>query len=279
MRAAGVHVPPWAGLPLDRPRVMGILNLTPDSFSDPGAYPDAPVAIAAGLAMRDAGADIVDVGGESTRPGAAPVTAEEEQVRILPVIEALVRAGVLVSVDTRNATTMAAALDAGARIVNDVSALSHDQAAAPLLARRACAVVLMHMRGDPASMSRLAAYTDVPAEVTRELANRIAAAERAGIARARLAVDPGFGFAKRPEHSVALLRGLAALSTLRLPIVVGASRKGFIGQLTGVPDARRRDPGSLAAGLFALSQGAVILRVHDVPGTVQALKVWAALTR
>jgi dihydropteroate synthase len=258
---------------------MGILNLTPDSFSDGGAYPDAEAAIAAGLAMRDAGADIVDAGGESTRPGAAPVAPEQEQARVLPVIRALARAGVLVSVDTRNAATMAAALDCGAGIVNDISALAHDPAAAPLLARRDCAVVLMHTRGDPATMSSLANYADVTAEVTGELAARIAAAERAGIARARLAIDPGFGFAKHPEHSTALLRGLPALRSLGLPILVGVSRKGFIGRLANVAEPRRRDAASLAAGLFALLRGAAILRVHNVSETCQALKVWRALTR
>lgn len=258
---------------------MGILNVTPDSFSDGGSYSDGTAAVAAGLAMRDAGADIVDIGGESTRPGAEPVSAEEEQRRILPAIGALARAGILVSVDTRHAATMNAALDAGAGIVNDVSALTHDPAAAPLLARRDCAVILMHARGDPATMQSLAAYEDVPAEVTRELAEKVAAAERAGIARTRIAVDPGFGFAKRSAQSLALLRGLAALAALGLPIVVGVSRKGFIGKVTGVADARARGSGSLVAGLFALSQGAAILRVHDVLATSQALRIREALMK
>jgi len=263
----------WAGLSLDRPRIMGILNLTPDSFSDGGAYPDVVTAIAAGRAMAESGADIVDVGGESTRPGAEPVSSEEERRRVLPVIDALARAGVLVSIDTRHAATMEAALDAGAGIVNDVSALAHDPAAAPLLARRDCAVILMHMRGDPATMQSLATYEDVSREVTRELAERVAVAEQAGIVRTRLAIDPGFGFAKRSAHSLALLRGLASLTTLRLPIVVGVSRKGFIGQVTGVADPRGREAASLAAGLFALSQGAAILRVHNVLETYHALQM------
>ncbi len=257
---------------------MAILNVTPDSFSDGGAYADVQAAITAGLALRDAGADIVDVGGESTRPNAALVTPEQERARILPVIRALAAAGVAVSVDTRNAATMAAALDAGARIVNDVSALAHDPDAAPLLARHDCAVVLMHMRGDPATMGSHAIYTDVVAEVADELGARVAAAERAGIARARIAVDPGFGFAKRPAHSLALLCGLPALSALGLPILVGVSRKGFIGHLSATATPRERDAASLAAGLFALSRGAAILRVHDVAGTCRALRVWNALT-
>ncbi len=256
---------------------MGILNVTPDSFSDGGSYADGTAAVAAGLAMRDAGADIVDIGGESTRPGAEPVSAEEEQRRVLPVIGALARAGILVSADTRHAATMKAALDAGAGIVNDVSALAHDPGAAGLLARRDCAVILMHMRGDPATMQSLATYEDVAAEVTRELGEKVAAAERAGIARARLAVDPGFGFAKRSAQSLALLRGLGALTALGLPIVVGVSRKGFIGHVTGVADARSREAGSLVAGLFALSHGAAILRVHDVSATRQALQMREAL--
>ncbi|MBV9777796.1 MAG: dihydropteroate synthase [Acetobacteraceae bacterium] len=257
---------------------MGVLNLTPDSFSDGGAYPNPNAAIAAGLAMRAAGADIVDVGGESTRPGAVPVPPEEEQARVLPVIAALARAGVLVSADTRNAATMAAALDAGAAIINDVSALAHDPASAPLLARRDCAVVLMHMRGNPATMAAHADYHDVVAEVAAELGERVAAAERAGIARSRLVLDPGFGFAKRPEHSVALLRGLHRLRALGLPILVGISRKGFIGALAGEPVPARRDAASLAAALFALAQGAAVLRVHDVAGTAQAVRIWRALT-
>jgi dihydropteroate synthase len=257
---------------------MGILNLTPDSFSDGGAYPDLKAAIAAGLAMRAAGADIVDIGGESTRPGGAPVRPEEEQARILPAVAALARAGVVVSIDTRNAATMAAALDAGATIINDISALAHDPDSAPLLAQRDCAVVLMHIRGDPASMAACARYADVAAEVAAELGERIATAERAGIARSRLILDPGFGFAKRPEHSIALLRALPQLAALGLPILVGVSRKGFIGALAAEPVPARRDAGSLAAGLFALAQGAAVLRVHDVAGTSQALKVWHALT-
>ncbi len=264
----------WVGVP----RIMGVLNLTPDSFSDGGAYPNADAAVAAGLAMRAAGADIVDVGGESTRPGATPVQPGQEQARILPVIAALARAGVVVSADTRNAATMAAALDAGATIINDISALAHDPEAAPLLARRDCAVVLMHTRGDPATMSAHARYGDVTAEVAAELGERVAAAESAGIARSRLIIDPGFGFAKRPEHSLALLRELRRLGAFRLPILVGVSRKGFVGALSGEPVPARRDAASLAAALFALTQGAAVLRVHDVAGTSQAVRIWRALT-
>jgi dihydropteroate synthase len=270
--------PVWAGLTLDRPRVMGVLNVTPDSFSD-GGQTDPDAAIEAGLAMRDDGADIVDVGGESARPGARPTPPDVERARILPVIRSLAAAGVLVSVDTCHAATMAAALDAGAAIVNDITALTHDPAARALVAARGCPVVLMHMRGTPATMMGLADYADVAAEVAAELAAHVAAAEQAGIRREAIMIDPGFGFAKHPPHSLALLRGLAGLATLGLPILAGVSRKGFIGATSGEPDPTRRFPGSIAAGLFALSQGAAILRVHDVRETVRAVRVWHALTQ
>jgi len=278
MAAPPEPIPPiWAGLTLDRPRIMGVLNVTPDSFSD-GGPTDPDNAIAAGLGMRDDGADIVDVGGESTRPGAAPTPPEIERTRILPVIRALAAAGVLISVDTRNASTMAAALDAGASIVNDVTALTYDSAAAGLVAERGCPVVLMHSRGTPATMMALNQYQDVTADVMAELADRVAAAEQAGVRREAIAIDPGFGFAKHPPQSLALLRDLAALTAMGLPILAGVSRKGFIRSTSGEADPARNFPGSIAAGLFALAQGAAILRVHDVRETVQAVRVWHALT-
>jgi dihydropteroate synthase len=279
MPPLAAHTEPaiWAGLTLERPRVMGVLNVTSDSFSDGGRV-DPGAAIAAGLAMRDEGADIVDVGGESTRPGASPTPPEAERARIVPVIRALAEAGVLVSVDSRHAATMTAALDAGAAIVNDVSALTHDPASAALIAARGCPVVLMHMRGTPATMMGLARYDDVAGEVTAELARLVDAAEQAGIRRGAIAVDPGFGFAKHPVHSLSLLRGLATLRTLGLPILAGVSRKGFIGATSGEADPARRFPGSIAAGLFALGRGAAILRVHDVKETAQAVRVWHALS-
>jgi len=271
--------PPWAGHTLDRPRVMGILNVTPDSFSDGGRYQHPQHAIEAGQAMHAAGADIIDIGGESTRPGAPPVPPEDEQARVLPVIRGLARAGISISIDTRNAATMAAALDAGAAIVNDVSALTHDPAAATLVATRRCPVILMHMRGDPATMNARAVYTDIAREVAAELADRIAAAEAAGIARDAIAIDPGIGFAKLAPHSLELLRRLPELAALGRPILIGVSRKSFIGRLGEESDPQRRFPGSIAAGLFALSRGAHLLRVHDVAETVQAIKLWTALTR
>ncbi|MDA8049576.1 MAG: dihydropteroate synthase [Rhodospirillales bacterium] len=263
----------WAS----QPSVMGVLNVTPDSFSDGGDHLDPARAVAAGLAMAAAGAAIVDVGGESTRPGAAPTPPAIEQARILPVIRELARQGVRVSVDTRNASTMQAALDAGATMVNDISALTHDPGAASLLARVGVPVVLMHMRGDPATMAAHAAYQDVALEVTAELASRLAAAEAAGIARVQIALDPGIGFAKTGEHNLVLLSRLPLLLNLGCPLVVGVSRKRFLGLLGDEADPRRRLAGSLAAALYALARGASMLRVHDVAETVQALRVWQAL--
>jgi dihydropteroate synthase len=256
---------------------MGILNVTPDSFSDPGLHLNQSQAIAAGHAMAEAGADIIDVGGESTRPGAIAIDRQEEHARVVPVIRALATAGLIVSVDTRNASTMQAALDAGARIVNDVSALTYDPASAPLVARYACPVVLMHMRGTPTTMLAHAVYNDVMAEVAAELTARVSAAEQAGIRREQIVLDPGIGFAKRAEHSVEILRRLPELAQLGFPLLVGVSRKSFIGRISGVETPRGRVAGSLAAGLFAVSRGASLLRAHDVAETVQALQVWHAL--
>ncbi|MSO91261.1 MAG: dihydropteroate synthase [Acetobacteraceae bacterium] len=267
----------WAGLPVGKPLVMGILNITPDSFSDGGAHFNSVAAISTGHAMAAAGAAILDIGGESTRPRAPPVPAAEEQRRILPVIRALAAAGHCISVDTRNASTMAAALDAGARIVNDVSALTHDPAAAPLLARRGCPVVLVHMRGTPADMQDHAHYGDPALEILSELAARVATARAAGIAPINIAIDPGIGFAKQAQQNQDALHRLALLANLGHRIVLGVSRKSFIGQIGLAPDARARLPGSLAAGLFGVTLGAHILRTHDVTETMQALRLWYVL--
>ena len=255
---------------------MGILNVTPDSFSDGGLHLDPGRAVAAGFQMIADGAAMLDIGGESTRPG-SPTPPEEERRRVVPVITALAGAGVPLSVDTRNAETMAAALDAGAAIVNDVSALSHDSRALALVAARRCPVVLMHMRGTPATMTGLSDYGDVVSDVLAALSGRVAEAEAAGICRANIAIDPGIGFAKTPRGSITLLRGLSAFRNLGCPILIGVSRKGFIGELSGVADPAERAAGSIAAGLYALSQGASILRVHDVAATVQAVRVWQGL--
>lgn len=284
--------PPWAGLTWagftwsglassglagQLPAVMGILNVTPDSFSDGGLHAGPGSAIAAGLAMAADGADIVDIGGESTRPGAAAITPEEEQARVVPVIRALAGAGIRVSVDTRNASTMAAALDAGAVIVNDVSALTHDPAALRLVAARGACVVLMHMRGEPATMHSMARYDDVTVDVTRELFDRAEAARAAGISEQNIVIDPGIGFAKTAGQNLELLHRLPVLLNLGYPILVGSSRKSFIGKISGVEDPIKRLPGSLAAALYAAGQGASILRVHDVAGTLQALRVCSAM--
>ncbi|MGC8475515.1 MAG: dihydropteroate synthase [Acetobacteraceae bacterium] len=267
----------WAGLVLDRPRVMGILNLTPDSFSDGGRHATPAEAIAAAHAMAEAGADIIDLGGESTRPGAAPVPAAEQLARVLPVLAPLARAGLCLSIDTADSAVMRAALDAGARIINDVSALARDPASGAVVAAAGAAVVLMHSRGTPATMAGLARYASVGAEVAAELAARIAAARAAGIAAEAICLDPGFGFAKRAEHSLALLRDLSPLTALGYPLLVGVSRKSFLGRIAGVADPAARDPASLAAALWALDQGAAILRVHNVSATVQAIHIHRAL--
>ena len=268
----------WAGLPVG-PHVMGIVNVTPDSFSDGGRAYAHHSAIEQGQRMFSDGAAIIDVGGESTRPGAAAVSPEEEQRRVLPVIEALAHAGARVSIDTRNASTMARALDAGAMIVNDVSALHYDQDAAPLVASRRCPVILMHMRGTPRTMNRLAHYEDVGLEVLRELAESVAAAERAGIERGQIAVDPGFGFAKTSEQSRALLARLPLFLNFSCRIIAGMSRKRFVGEMAGVAIAEERDSASVASCVFALLHGASILRTHNVGATVAAVRVWQSMQR
>lgn len=266
----------WAGLAAG-PQVMGILNVTPDSFSDGGKYPDVPAAVAAGLAMARAGAALVDLGGESTRPGAQAVPPDVEQARVLPVLRGLVGEGVRVSVDTRNAAMMAAALEAGAEVINDVSGLTHDPLAAGVVARAGCPVVVMHGRGTPADMNRRAAYADILAEVAAELAARRDAAVSGGVRPAAIALDPGVGFAKSGTQNLQLLPRLGALLGLGHRLVVGVSRKNFIGRLGGGLAPAERDQGSLAAGLLAALLGASVLRTHDVAGTARALDVWRGL--
>ncbi len=268
--------PAWAGFSADRTAVMGILNVTPDSFSDGGQHAEVEAATAMGRAMAAAGADLIDIGGESTRPGSAPVAPAAEQARILPVIRALA-GGPPISVDTRNAGTMAAALDAGAAIINDVSALAHDPEAAGLVAEAGCPVVLMHMRGTPQTMHEHAGYDDVAVAVTEDLAARVAAAERAGIDPAQIAIDPGFGFAKDGADNLALLRRLSLLRNLGRCILVGMSRKRFLGDAVGEMEPALRLPAALAASVLALEQGGAILRVHDVAETVQAVRLWRAV--
>jgi dihydropteroate synthase len=267
----------WAGFSITRPLVMGILNVTPDSFSDRGQHYPTEAAIATGHAMQRAGADIIDIGGESTRPGAETIDQAEEAARILPVIRSLALSGAVISADTRNARTMAAALNSGARIINDVSALQHDQDSAEVAVQSRCPVILMHMRGTPRTMTEHARYDDLVPEVVGELAARRDAAVNAGIAPEAIALDPGFGFAKTGEQNILLLRMLARFHELGHALVAGVSRKRFIGTLADEPDPAKRDPGSIAAAIYAASHGAAILRVHNVPDTVQALRIWHAL--
>lgn len=259
---------------LDRPLVMGIVNVTPDSFSDGGRYASAERAIEHGLHLREEGADILDIGGESTRPGATPVSVEEELQRVLPVLAGLRDCGAALSIDTMKPAVMAAALAAGADLVNDVNAL-RAPGALETVAASACAVCLMHMRGMPATMQIDPDYDDVAAEVRGFLEARLDAALQAGIARERLIVDPGFGFGKTPAHNIALFRGLEGFVALA-PVLVGLSRKSLFGALTG-REARERVSASVAGALLAAMRGAAILRVHDVAATVDAIKVARAL--
>lgn len=260
---------------LDRPRIMGILNVTPDSFSDGGRWLEPEAAVARGVALVAEGADILDIGGESTRPGAATVPVDEELRRVAPVIEALARqVSVPLSVDTRHAAVARAALAAGASIVNDVSALGDPEMAA--VVRKANAgMVLMHMRGTPADMQREPRYDDVVAEVRAYLAARIEAAMAAGIGRAQVVIDPGIGFGKTTAHNLALLGALERLAELA-PVLVGASRKRFIGEITGAP-ADGRLAGSLTVAVWSLMRGAAIMRVHDVAATRAAVTMAGAL--
>jgi len=262
---------------LDQPQVMGIVNATPDSFSDGGQFVDAASAAAAGADMAAEGAAIIDVGGESTRPGAKPVWDGDEIERIVPVIRQLAVGGAAVSADTRKPDVMAAVLEAGARMINDVSALTYDDRSTGVIAAAGIPTVLMHHKGAPETMQEDPRYEDVLVEVYLWLEERVAAAEAAGIARKKILVDPGFGFGKSVAHNLELMNGLALFHSLGCPIVVGASRKRTIGALSGEALADRRLGGSLAFALKAVDQGAQIVRVHDVFETVQALRVWRGL--
>lgn len=256
------------------PRLMGVVNVTPDSFSDGGLYLDPEAAIAHGEELLAAGAGILDVGGESTRPGAQPVEEAEELRRVVPVVAGLT--GATISVDTSKAAVAAAALDAGATIVNDVTALRGDPAMAALCAERGATVILMHMRGEPRTMQEEPAYADVVVEVREFLAARVELALAAGIAGERIWVDPGIGFGKTVEHNLELLRRLGELTELGRPLVVGTSRKSFIGRVDGSA-ARERLGGTIASTVLAAAAGAEVLRVHDVAAVAEALKVAAAV--
>ena len=255
--------------------MLGIVNVTADSFSDGGKFLDPSRAIEHGMRLRDDGADFVDVGGESTRPGAAPVPADEELRRVMPVVEALVKEGVAVSVDTLKPEVMRAAIAAGCAVVNDVNAFRAD-GAIDAVARAKVGLIVMHMKGTPEDMQKDPRYDDVAAEVKSFLLARAAALEAAGVARHRIALDPGFGFGKTVAHNKALLHGLPALAATGYPILAGLSRKKMIGDFTGRP-AAERVAGSVAAALLAVQNGASLVRVHDVRETVDAINVWMEL--
>jgi dihydropteroate synthase len=258
------------------PRLMGVVNVTPDSFSDGGLYFDAGAAVAHGEELARAGAAILDVGGESTRPGAEEVGVEEELRRVVPVVEGLAELEAEISIDTSKATVAAAALDAGATIVNDVTALRGDREMAALCAEREATVVLMHMLGSPRTMQRDPAYGDVVDDVKAFLAERGEVAQTAGIVEERIWLDPGIGFGKTAEHNLELLRRLSELGDLGRPLVVGTSRKSFIGKLDG-SGASERLGGTIASSVLAAAEGAEVLRVHDVAEVGQAMAVAAAV--
>lgn len=266
------------GIAMNRTHLMGIVNVTPDSFSDGGAFLEADAAAAHARKLVREGAAFIDIGGESTRPGSLEVPLAQEKRRVLPVLERLSGLSAAISVDTRKADLMREAVKAGAHVVNDVSALSHDPQALETAAALACPVILMHARGDPRTMQDNPVYDDVLLEVYDYLQDRIEAAERAGIARDRIVADPGIGFGKTLDHNLALLAGLGIFHGLGVPILLGASRKRIIGSLIGKTDPAQRLPGSLAVALAGAAQGVQILRVHDVAETRQALDVWRAAT-
>lgn len=267
----------WAGLDLSRPRIMGIINVTPDSFSDGGDYLAADAAIARGLALAEAGADILDIGGESTRPGAAPVSTEDELSRVVPVVRALAEKGLVVSIDTRHAAVMQAAVAAGARIINDVTALTGDPASERVAAESGAAIILMHMLGEPQTMQADPVYADATLDLIDYFAARLARLRELGVDRARISLDPGIGFGKKDPHNLLILNELAAFHGFGCPLTLGVSRKSFIGRLSRGEAPRERMPGSVAVAALGLAQGVQIVRVHDVAETFQARAMVLAL--
>jgi len=263
----------FGGLALDRPRLMGVVNVTLDSFSDGGDFADAATAITRGEELIAAGADIIDIGGESTRPGSAATSVEDELGRVLPVIRALADGGVPLSIDTRRAEVMAASLEAGATMVNDVTALTGDPASLKIVAASGAGVILMHMLGEPRTMQDNPVYGHAPYEILRFFRDRIAVCEDAGLARERIVIDPGVGFGKTDAHNLQLLTEAAIFHGLRCAVAFGASRKSFIGRLAGIDDPKDRLPGTLAALALAVGQGVQIHRVHDVSEARQALAI------
>jgi dihydropteroate synthase len=263
----------FAGLALDRPRIVGIVNVTPDSFHDGGRYADTDAAIAHGKALIAAGADAIDIGGESTRPGSEETPEELELERILPVVRALRGRGAVLSVDTRRSAVMRAALNSGVEVINDITALSNDADAIKVIAEAGAHVILMHMQGRPGTMQHRPRYGHAPYEVWRFLRDRVAACMEADIPIDKIAVDPGIGFGKTESHNLQLISSAAMLHGTGAAVMVGASRKSFIGKIFEDVPSRARLPGSLAASMVAVSQGVQLLRVHDVAETRQALAV------
>jgi dihydropteroate synthase len=269
--------PDFAGLSTSTPLIMGVLNVTPDSFSDGGKFLDSETAIQHGLRLLDDGADIIDVGGESTRPGAQPVDVAEELRRVIPVVKALAAKGAKVSIDTRHAEVMDAAINAGAAIINDISALG-DPKALDVVAKSKASLILMHMQGDPATMQKAPTYDFAPRDVFNFLKERIARCTAKGISLERLSVDPGIGFGKNDDHNAQIVEHLAMFHDLGCVLTFGASRKSFISRMSRGEGPDQRLAGSIAAAVMAAERGAHILRVHDVAETRQALAVWGRLS-
>lgn len=263
----------YARLSLDQMRIMGVINVTPDSFSDAGEAFTQADAVARGKAMVKAGVDILDIGGESTRPGAQEISISEELDRVIPVIEGLLETGVVLSVDTRHAEVMVGAIQAGAHIINDVTALSGAPKSLETAANLGCPVILMHMQGEPGTMQNAPMYEDAPREVSDYLEKRIKACEAAGIARSKIAIDPGIGFGKTVDHNLQIIKQIERLHEHGCAIVLGVSRKRFIGSITDTKNPQDRLPGSLAAAVYARTKGVQIFRVHDVWETKQALLI------
>jgi dihydropteroate synthase len=267
----------WAGFDLSRPLIMGVVNVTPDSFSDGGDFISAADAIAQGLRLAEQGADIIDIGGESTRPGAQEVSAEEEIRRTVPVVRDLAERGLCVSIDTRHAAVMVASVAAGARIINDVTALTGDPESAKVAAKSAAALVLMHMQGEPRTMQADPHYADTTLDLLDYFTDRLAELRKLGVNPARIALDPGIGFGKKDPHNLLLLQELASFQVFGCPVLLGVSRKSFVGRLSRKEPPKDRLAGSLAAGLAGFDQGVQILRVHDVAETFQARAIWLAM--
>ncbi len=270
-------VPSFSGLPLNQPRLMGVVNVTPDSFSDGGDFLDAAIAIQHGLKLSDDGADILDVGGESTRPGSAPISIDEELARVIPVIEGLAGEGKLISIDTRHAEVMRQAISAGAKIVNDVTALTGDPDSMTVCADTGVNVVIMHMQGEPQTMQNNPTYDDAASDIMTYLRERVAMMEAAGIAHHKIAVDPGIGFGKNLDHNLRVLSELGDYADINLPVLLGVSRKSFITKIDRDVPPKDRVGGSISAAIAGYARGVRLFRVHDVAETRQALAVWDAI--